>query len=401
MKNPRSIPIERVMAAYAEHDALDNRGLYEQLSLDLGLDKAFTATRQPVGQTGAKHNLYQRAVRWHQQTLKRIGVLERMDRGQWRLSAKARHELTPAPRKQVLLAFSTDLGIALWGNSEDVFLRLQDEVTLAFTSPPYPLAKQRQYGNVSQQDYVDWMCRMIEPIVTRLRQGGSVVLNLSNDIFEPGLPSRSLYLERLTLALHDRLGLHMMDRYVWVNPSKPPGPVQWASLRRVHNNVGFEPVLWFSNDPARVIADNRRVLKPHTEKHLRLIAAGGEQRERAFSGGAYRLRGGSFGNDTEGTLARNVLTIPHRDVDQQPAREFARRHGLPEHPALMPLRLAEFFVNFLSDRGDLVVDLFGGYATTGKAAENAGRRWIIAERCREYIAAAAERFRDCPGFAAA
>lgn len=340
-------------------------------------------------------------VRGCQQSLKRLGVLERMDRGKWHLSPKAREKLSPAPRKQVLIAFSTDLGVALWGNAEDVFGRLEDEITLALTSPPYPLAKQRAYGNVDQQAYVDWLCRMLEPVVARLRRGGNLALNLSNDIFEPGSPARSLYLERLTLALHDRLGLSLMDRYVWSNPSKAPGPVQWASLQRIHNNVGWEPVLWFSNDPLNAIADNRRVLLAHGERHQRLVAAGGEKRVAAFSGGAYRLREGSFGKETPGRLARNVLTIGHRDVDQEPAREFARQNGLPEHPAPMPLRLAEFFVNFLSEEGDLVVDLFGGYAATAKAAEQAGRRWLIVERCREYIAAAAERFKACPGYSVA
>lgn len=394
------VPIERVMAAYAGHDALDNAELYEQLSLDLGLDKAFTTSKQPVGKAGTTHNLYQRSVRWHQQSLRRLGILERMDRGKWRLSASAKQQLTPAPRKQVLIAFSTDLGVALWGNSEDVLGHLEDEITLAFTSPPYPLAKQRQYGNVSQQVYVDWMCNAMEPVVRRLRPGGNLVLNLSNDIFNPGLPSRSLYLERLTIALTDRLGLHLMDRLVWENPCKPPGPVQWASLSRVQTNTGYEPVLWFTNDPQRVIADNRRVLIPHGENHRKLIAKGGEQRSGVYSGGAYRIRPGSFGNLTDGRIPRNILSIPHRDYDQEPAREFARVNGIPAHPALMPLGVAEFFVNFLSDKGDLVLDMFGGWATTGKAAENAGRRWLVIERCREYIAAAAERFRGCPGFCA-
>lgn len=60
------VPIERVLAAYAEHGELSNRELFEQLSLDLGLEKTYVAERKPVGRSGAKHNLYERHVRWHQ-----------------------------------------------------------------------------------------------------------------------------------------------------------------------------------------------------------------------------------------------------------------------------------------------------------------------------------------------
>lgn len=48
MSTPR-IPMERVLAAYAEHGDLSNKDLFEQLSLDLGLDKTYVAERKPVG----------------------------------------------------------------------------------------------------------------------------------------------------------------------------------------------------------------------------------------------------------------------------------------------------------------------------------------------------------------
>ena len=394
----KNLSAEAVMAPFVGRDALTNRELFQQLSLQLDIPEAALDARAPVGKAGKAYNLFERKVRWHQQTLKHLGVLERVERGTWRLSGDAKKELTPAPRRAVLLAFSTDLGCALWANAEDVFSGLGEQITLAFTSPPYPLAKQRAYGNTDQASYIDWLLPILEPIVAHLRPGGSVVLNLGNDIFEPGSPARSLYLERLTLALHDRLGLHLMERFVWHNPSKPPGPVQWASIRRVHHNTAYEHVLWFTNDPALVVADNRRCLREHTDKHRRFIEAGGVQKYARYAGGAYTVREGSFSAPTEGAIARNVLSIPHNDPDQQPARDYAAAHGLPSHPALMPSRLAEHFVRFLSDMGDLIVDPFGGWATTGRGAELHGRRWLVTERCREYLMAAAQRFRGASGF---
>ena len=39
--------------------------------------------------------------------------------------------------------------------------------------------------------------------------------------------------------------------------------------------------------------------------------------------------------------------------------------GLPIHPARMPPELVEFFVRFLTDGSDLVLDPFAGSNTTG------------------------------------
>lgn len=398
MDEIKGLSAEDVLTPFVGRDTLTNRELFQQLALQLDIPDAALDARAPVGKSGKNYNLFERKVRWHQQTLKHLGVLERVERGTWRLSGEAREKLTPAPRNAVLLAFSTDLGCALWANAEDVFTGLGEQITLAFTSPPYPLAKQRAYGNADQAGYIAWLLPILEPIVAHLRPGGSVVLNLGNDIFEPGSPARSLYLERLTLALHDELGLHLMERFVWHNPTKPPGPVQWASVKRVHHNTAYEHVLWFTNDPALVVADNRRCLREHTEQHRRLMDSGGVKRYAQYAGGAYTVREGSFGAHTEGAIARNVLTIPHRDPDQSPARAFAAEHGLPTHPALMPSKLAEHFVRFLSEVGDLIVDPFGGWATTGRGAELNNRRWLVTERCREYLMAAAQRFTGAPGF---
>lgn len=71
---------------------------------------------------------------------------------------------------------------------------------------------------------------------------------------------------------------------------------------------------------------------------------------------------------------------------------------MPAHSALFPLRLAKFLVEFLSRPGDLVADPFGGWNTTGLAAELSGRRWITTEKMAQYAAGSATRFRQSPGF---
>lgn len=381
-------------------NALSNGDLYRNILARCGLPDEALQEKVPVGVAGQPCNLLARELRWHQQTLKHAGILERVEgrRGVWALTRPAAKDLNEIQAGVSVVAFSTKLGVAILGSCETVFARLDAPIVLVVTSPPFPLAKARRYGNVSEAEYVDWICRALEPVVKNLARGGSICLNVSNDIFERGMPSRSLYRERLILALHDRLGLHKMDELVWENPSKAPGPVQWASLRRVQLNVSWEPIYWLTNDPRAVFSDNRRVLLAHTEKQLKLIQAGGEHRLASYCDGAYTIRPGSFGAVTEGRIPRNLMSVGHRCTDQRQYKRACAELGVPSHGATMPLKVASFLVEFLSRPGDLVADPFGGSFTTAKAAERLGRRWLSTEIMAEYVIGGASRFTDCDGF---
>lgn len=391
-----------VLAAYERNPDAEksNDALYAEVMRSAVLPAGHWNERVPVGKSEQPRNLARRAVRWHQQTLKRMGLIERVPhkRGTWRATEQVKKELTPAPPRTFLVSFSTDLGVALWGACSSVFPRVDEPIHLCLTSPPYCLAKPRAYGNPSEQDYVDFICESLEPIIRNLVPGGSICLNISNDIFQKGLPARSMYRERLVLALHDRLGLHMMDQLIWENRSKAPGPFQWASKNRFQLNTAWEPVYWFTNDPSRVRSDNRRVLKPHSERHQRLIDQGGEKRNAVFGDGANRIRPGSFSNATPGTIPKNVLSFGHRCAKQSPARNALRGAGLPVHGAAMPYGLAEFLVRFLTEPDDLVVDPFAGVCTTPDASERNGRRWLASELMFEYLWGGSHRFEHAKGF---
>ena len=50
----------------------------------------------------------------------------------------------------------------------------------------------------------------------------------------------------------------------------------------------------------------------------------------------------------------------------------------------MPSGLANFFVQFLTETGDLVLDPFAGSNTTGYVAEINKRHWVAIEQNGEY-----------------
>lgn len=398
---------EPLLATYsAAEGPVSNDALYDQLGRTQGLPDCHWSDKVPIGRSGALHSPERRRIRWFQQSLKALGLIERVpgQRGVWQattalLKLKKEHEeLTPAPVGMVFLGFSTELGLALWANNVDVFSALGEPIHCVLSSPPYPLSQPRAYGGPTVDVYVDFICTHLEPIVRLLAPGGTICINVTNDVFIRGMPARHLYREELVLAMCKRLGLYKLEEMIWVDPTKAPGPVAWASKKRVQLNVGWEPIYLFTNDPTRVFADNRRVLREHTPAQKRLIARGGESRTGTYGDGANRIRPGSFGLETQGAIPKNVLVYPHRCSSQIALRKRLRELGLPMHGATMPLPLAKFLVEFLTEPGQLVVDHYGGWLTSALAAEKSGRRWVATERMGEYLKGAQLRFLDAPGF---
>nr|WP_254451697.1 DNA methyltransferase [Duganella vulcania] len=217
------------------------------------------------------------------------------------------------------------------------------------------------------------------------------------DVYIKGSPAKSTYIHELIVDLKRRLGLFYMNTITW-RSNKPPGPIAWSAKKRIQCHDAAEYCIWFSNDPEHCIANNQRELEPHTEKHLQLIARGGENRTAINGDGAYRIKPGSYGKPTAGRIMRNVLEISNVCASQRAYKRRAKELGLVPHGATMPLALARKLVRFLSDVGQLCVDPLGGSLTTGLACELEGRPWIATDVVFDYIRGAAERFTEFEGF---
>ncbi|MFD2610836.1 DNA methyltransferase [Paenibacillus gansuensis] len=62
------------------------------------------------------------------------------------------------------------------------------------------------------------------------------------------------------------------------------------------------------------------------------------------------------------------------------------------YPARFPSKLPEFFIKYLTDPNDTVVDIFVGSNTTGEAAEALDRKWLSCDLDIDYVAASSFRF---------
>ena len=101
--------------------------------------------------------------------------------------------------------------------------------------------------------------------------------------------------------------------------------------------------------------------------------------------------GNSFGNDNGGAIPSNLLQISNSESNSK-YMSLAKSISIKTHPARFPKKLPEFFINFLTKEGDVVLDIFAGSNTTGEVSESLGRRWLAFENDINYLAASIFRF---------
>lgn len=286
-------------------------------------------------------------------------------------------------------AYSTNLGKCFVGDSLHLIDSLENSsVDLCFTSPPFALLRKKDYGNKEQDDYVEWLAEFAQKIKCKLKDEGSFVVDLGG-AYERGYPVRSLYNYKVLIKFCEELGYNLAEEFFWNNPSKLPSPIEWVNKRKIRVKDSVNTVWWFSKSKFPK-SDVKNVLNPYSERMKKLI-----ENPESFYKPAKRPSGHdiskNFGNDNGGSIPSNLLNFPNSDSNSK-YMKFCKLNGLKTHPARFPKKLPEFFVKFLTDENDLVVDIFGGSNTTGEICQELNRRWYSFELDREYVAASIFRF---------
>lgn len=298
-------------------------------------------------------------------------------------------------RKSVRTAYRTSLGAAYHSSLEDFVTSrsgqsLGGQAKLLITSPPFPLRKKKAYGNLEGEQYLDWVSDLLARAGSLLAPDGSMVVEIGN-AWDPGLPTMSTLPLRTLLAIADQTGFAVCQQFICHNPARLPGPAQWVTVNRLRAKDSYTHVWWFAKDPW-IETDNRRVRQPYSPSMERLL------RRRQYNTGRrpsdHVINETSFLTDHGGAIPSNVLSFPNTS-DDRGYTEWCKSLDLRPHPARMPRALARFFIDFLTDPGDLVMDCFAGSNTVGAEAESAGRRWIAVEQDERYLLGSLGRFRSC------
>jgi len=287
--------------------------------------------------------------------------------------------------------YKTQKGEAYDVDSLELLTKFPPEsVDLVITSPPFALQREKEYGNEKQDDYVDWLLQFANPVKRVLKQTGSFVLDLGG-AYVSGRPVRSLYNYRVLLQLCDEYGFHLAEEFFWHNPAKLPSPIEWVNKRKIRVKDSVNTVWWLSKTDFPK-ANVRNVLTPYSERMKKLL----EDSER-FYRPKKRPSGhdisSKFSSSNGGAIPPNLLQISNTESNSQYLR-FCTTVSVKPHPARFPEKLPAFFIQFLTEPGDTVLDIFAGSNTTGAAAEQAGRRWIAFEKDRNYLLASIFRFID-------
>jgi site-specific DNA-methyltransferase (cytosine-N4-specific) len=251
------------------------------------------------------------------------------------------------------------------------------------------LNRKKKYGNRQGDKYIDWLASFAPVFTEYLKRDGSIVLEMGN-AWEPGSPVMSTLAIEALLEFMRRGKLHLCQQFVCHNPARLPSPAQWVTIRRMRVKDAYTHVWWMAptKEPK---ADNRRVLRSYSGSMLKLLE------RQTYNSGArpsqHHISKGSFLSNNGGAIPPNVLTLSNtRSSD--PYQKHCRNHNLPTHPARMPEGLPEFFIRFLTNCRDLVMDPFAGSNTTGAVAERLKRRWIAIEPDGEYLDGSRGRFSE-------
>jgi DNA modification methylase len=258
---------------------------------------------------------------------------------------------------------------------------------LIVTSPPFGLVRKKSYGNEDADRYVDWFRPFAEGFKRVLKDDGSLVIDIGG-AWKPGIPTRSLYHFELLMMLCKEYGFHLCLEHYWWNPAKLPTPAEWVNIRRVRVKDAVNCIWWLSPNPFPK-ASNKRVLAPYSESMNGLIANGYKAKLRP-SGHNISAK---FQRHNGGAIPPNLLAIANTESNGK-YQEYCKEHGIDPHPARFPSALPEYFVKFLTDPGDLVIDPFGGSCVTGEVCESLKRKWVCCELQAGYLEGARARFGD-------
>lgn len=243
-----------------------------------------------------------------------------------------------------------------------------DCIDLVVTSPPY--ADTVSYGkdiNVfSPENYPDWILPLFKEANRFLNPTGSFILNINDKIVKG---ERSTYVLETVIKIVKESGLKLYDRYIWHKKSGLP----MGGEKRLNDRMEY--IFHFVRDTKNFKTNMDVVRVPYAPSSVVRAKAPIKEQKLATESGITE-----FGKDKEMTL--NPLGSKPNGVfrfDNAGVLKGAK-HPAPFHPDL-----PRWFIKFLTDKGDIVLDPFMGGGTTAEVALDLGRDYIGFEKNKTYV----------------
>jgi len=287
--------------------------------------------------------------------------------------------------------YTTRFGATYLGDALDVMRNLRSNtVDLIMTSPPFALQRKKKYGNKEPNEYVKWFIPFAEEFKRILSTKGSLVIHIGGS-WVKGKPLKNFYQYELLVKLCAELDFCLAQDLYWFNRAKLPGPAQWVTINRWRLKDAVDQIFWLSKTPYPK-ADNRKVLKEYSNAMKELLSDRNYYKPNVSRPSEHRISD-KFYNSHNGAIHPNFFQYSNTDSQSKYIR-LCRKYGIKPNPARYPIALPEFFINFLTNSGNKVLDPFAGSNATGEAAEKLGRRWISIEMELKYVQGSMLRFFD-------
>lgn len=236
------------------------------------------------------------------------------------------------------------------GDNLDVMVFLDDGcIDLTVTSPPYD--NLRTYGGT-----LDWDFEGVAQELYRVTKPGGVVVWVVGDATINGSETGTSFRQALYFM---SLGFNLHDTMIW-----DKGNFSAVGALKTRYAPVFEYMF--------VLCKGKlRVFNPIKDRVNATVG-------RIISGTTRQADGTMVPKSTKGKV---IAKWGQRwNIWQQcPPR------GHNEHPAVFPLTLAKDHITSWSNSNDLILDPFAGSGTTGVAAADLGRNYILIEKNPEYV----------------
>ena len=308
--------------------------------------------------------------------------------------SKNAKRITKKISHDVALAYRTRFGKMYSGLAEDViksrhFNRFHGKVQLIFTSPPFPLNRKKKYGNRRGDDYRNWLASFAPVFKKLLTPTGSIVIEMGN-AWTPKRPVMSTLALETLMDFKKEGDLNLCQMFVAYNNARLPSPAQWVNIDRTRVKDSFTHIWWLSPSSTPK-ANNRNVSQPYSKAMRALLKTG------RYNAGPrpseHHIGIHSFLKDNGGSIPSNVL-IAANTLSGDQYTSYCRLQKIPLQPSRMPKDIPDFFIRFLTEENDIVLDPFAGSNTTGAVAEMLKRRWISIEPQIDYVKGSKARFQS-------
>ncbi len=259
------------------------------------------------------------------------------------------------------------------GDCEDVLKDFPDNcIDLIFTSPPYADQRNRTYGGIKPDEYVDWFLPKAEQFLRVLKPKGTFILNIKEKVVNG---ERHTYVINLILELKKQ-GWLWTEEFVWHKKNSYPG--KWPN--RFRDN--WERLLQF-NKQRKFNMYQEAVMVPvgdWAKDRLKNLSETDKKRDESKVGSG-------FGKNISNWVGRKKV-YPNNVIHM--ATECSNRN----HSAAFPVNLPEWFIKLFTQPKDLVLDPFNGSGTTAVAAIQLNRRFVGIDTKSEFVDLSKERISE-------